>query len=86
MNQTNKPTLSSTYQVTLPVRFMRARSARLSNESSASATQEDYRISLLLRFALWYCVRIRAKETFAVEVDHVVRIFGNPYLGLPGDV
>ena len=43
-------------------------------------------ISLLLRFVFWSCIRIRAKETFAVEVDHVVWIFGNPHLGFPCDV
>ena len=57
---------------------------RLSNKPSAfSATQMDYRISLLLRFARWYCVRIRAEETFAVEVDHVVGIFGYPNFRFP---
>ena len=43
-------------------------------------------ISLLFRFVLWSCIRIRAKETFAVEMDHVIRVFGNPHLGFPGDV
>jgi hypothetical protein len=52
----------------------------------ATHRETIYGISLLLRFAHWYCVRIRAKKTFAVEVDHMVGIFGNPNLGFPGDV
>ena len=43
-------------------------------------------ISLFLRFVLWSCIRIRAKETLTVEMDHVIRIFGNPHLGLPGNM
>ena len=56
------------------------------NQLPATRCGRAYGIRLLLRFALWYCVRIRAKETFAVEVDHVVGIFGNPNLRFPGDV
>jgi len=66
--------------------FVRARGARSSDYPSASATRNGLWHSLLLRFALWYCVRIRAKETFAVEVDHMVGIFGNPNLGFPSDM
>ena len=37
----------------------------------------------------WHCrhhIRIRPEEAFAVEVDHVVGVFGNPDFGFPGDV
>ncbi len=40
-------------------------------------------------FRSWFCrdhVWIRPQESFAVEVDHVVGVFGDPDLGFPRDV
>ena len=34
----------------------------------------------------WHHIRIRAEEAFAVEVDHVVGVLGDPDFGFPGDV
>ena len=34
----------------------------------------------------WHHVWIRSEETLTVEMDHVVGVFGDPDLGLPGDL
>jgi len=34
----------------------------------------------------WHHIRVGAEEAFAVEVDHVFRVVGDPYFGFPGDV
>lgn len=34
----------------------------------------------------WHHIRIRPEAPFAVEVDHVVGVFGDPDFGFPGDV
>lgn len=35
---------------------------------------------------VWRHVRIRPEEPLSIEVDHVVRVFGDPDFGFPGDV
>ncbi len=42
--------------------------------------------SVRLLFVFRHYIRIRPEEPLAVEVDHVVGVFGDPDFGFPGDV